>query len=74
MFVPPPANGTRRRASSTSLGSICLGSMLVAMLQTLRSLIQLARGHRVLRMFAEYVSSFAFSKPSPAAFSASLRT
>jgi hypothetical protein len=56
-FPEHPTLDSLRRAGTTSLGSICLGSMLVALLQTLRSLIQLARGHRVLRMFADCILS-----------------
>ncbi|CAG8568444.1 5610_t:CDS:2 [Acaulospora morrowiae] len=41
--VPPsPIIQSAKRASTTSLGSVCLGSLLVALLQTIRALLRMA--------------------------------
>eukprot|EP01085_Mycamoeba_gemmipara_P005640 Mycagemm_TRINITY_DN8983_c0_g2::TRINITY_DN8983_c0_g2_i1::g.5640::m.5640 type:complete len:218 gc:universal TRINITY_DN8983_c0_g2_i1:225-878(+) len=39
-----PSLGASKRALSTSFGSVCLGSLLVAILQTLRALVSTIRG------------------------------
>jgi hypothetical protein len=42
-----PSRGSLTRAMTTSLGSVCLGSLLVAFLQTLRWLVRSFRNDRV---------------------------
>jgi len=41
-----PTLNSFRRATSTSLGSICLGSLIVSVLETLRSLLRYSRAQR----------------------------
>jgi len=40
---PSPTSGAFKRATTTSLGSICLGSLIVAILETIRFVLQRAR-------------------------------
>jgi len=42
---PNPTLGSLKRAITTSFGSICLGSMIVAIIQTLRALIRTIRSN-----------------------------
>eukprot|EP01112_Ceratiomyxa_fruticulosa_P009503 TRINITY_DN2476_c0_g2_i1.p1 TRINITY_DN2476_c0_g2~~TRINITY_DN2476_c0_g2_i1.p1 ORF type:complete len:585 (-),score=115.51 TRINITY_DN2476_c0_g2_i1:110-1672(-) len=69
-----PTWGSFKRSMSTSFGSICLGSLLVALLKTLRQiLMSLARSHRILACvigcilgffdrLLEYFNLYAFSQ------------
>jgi hypothetical protein len=41
-----PTLGSFKRATTTSFGSICLGSLLVAVLETMRAILRWARGQR----------------------------
>jgi hypothetical protein len=43
---PSPATSSLKRACTTSLGSICFGSLLVALVQTLKALVEMARGQK----------------------------
>lgn len=52
-----PTLGSFKRATTTSFGSICLGSLLVAALQTIRALIQFARNgkHQILVLIVDCI-------------------
>jgi len=56
-----PANPTKKafgRAVTTSLGSICLGSLVVAIIQTIRSLLQSLRGDNLLGCLIDCILSW----------------
>jgi hypothetical protein len=51
-----PTMGAFRRSVTTSFGSICLGSLIVAVIKTVRAILQSARNiHEILRLCADCI-------------------